>query len=134
MFSSKGYRPDQWGDHGSEYRNLVGVPGGVSSQYSQQLIAASQSAGDKLDFAVGKGNDPDLRGLCFVMDSTSFPFYMAEQYHQFHDGFNLGENYPSSYNSLADKLVKEGTLGSFELSRWRRGTGITNGALQMLNE
>jgi hypothetical protein len=114
LFSSKGYQPDQWGEHGSKYRNLVGVLGGVSSQYSKELIAALKSAGDKLDFAAGKGNDPDLSGLCFNMDSASFSFNMAEQYHQFHAGFNLGENYPISYNSLADKLVEERTSNCFD--------------------
>ena len=29
LFSEQGYRPDQFGDRGPEYRNLVGIPGGV---------------------------------------------------------------------------------------------------------
>lgn len=54
LFDEKGYRPDQWGDVGLEYRNLVGFPGGVSSSYAKQLIQISQENGDKLDFAKGK--------------------------------------------------------------------------------
>lgn len=111
LFDSKGNRPDQFGDKGLEYRNIVGLPGGVTSKYAQLLIKASMETGDKLDFAKGKGSDPDARGLAFIMDTNQFPFYVAEQYHQFHDGFNLGENYPGSYNGLAGLLNKEGTLG-----------------------
>jgi len=82
LFSKEGYRPDQLGDRGSEYRNLVGIPGGTSSPLAQQMIDASKTNGDKLDFAKGKGDDPDARGLVFVMDTADYPFYVAEQYHQ----------------------------------------------------
>ena len=112
LFNKDGYRPDQWGDVGSEYRNLIGIPGGIASkELVKSLIDTSQANGDKLDFAKGKGNDPDARALAFIMDSNEYPFYVAEQYHQFHDGFNFGENYPNSYNGLASKLAKENVLG-----------------------
>ena len=111
LFSKDGYRPDQFQDRGIEYRNLVGIPGGVKSPLAKVLVEASREGGDKLDFAKGKGDDADRRALAFVMDTTDYPFYVAEQYHQFHDGFNLNENYPNSYNGLASKLAKAGTLG-----------------------
>ena len=82
LFSKEGYRPDQAGDRGPEYRNLVGIPGGLQSPLAKQLVDASIQNGDKLDFAKGKGDDPDRRGLVFVMDTAEFPFYVAEQYHQ----------------------------------------------------
>jgi peptide methionine sulfoxide reductase MsrA len=123
LFSKEGYRPDQFGDVGLEYRNLVGLPGGVTSPYAQVLVEASKAEGDKLDFAKGKGDDPDRRALAFVMDTTEYPFYVAEQYHQFHDGFNLGENYPSSYNNLASKLSKAQTLGVSECPNGLLGIG-----------
>lgn len=103
-----GLRPDQFGDRGPEYRNLVGLPGGAKSEYAKQLIKASQETGDQLDFAVGKGNDKDVPKTVFVMDTASFPPFVAEEYHQFHDGFNIGENYPNSYNSLAANFKKAG--------------------------
>ena len=125
LFSAEGYRPDQFGDRGPEYRNLVGVPGGVDSVFAKQLVAASSSkqGGDKLDFAKGRGNDPDRRALVFVMDTANFPFYVAEQYHQFHDGFNFNENYPQSYNNLAGKLAKEGKLGTSSCPNGMLGIG-----------
>ena len=56
LFDSQGNRPDQRGDRGLEYRNLVGLPGGASSPLYKELVAASERQGDKLDFAkVGEG-------------------------------------------------------------------------------
>jgi peptide methionine sulfoxide reductase MsrA len=129
LFSKEGYRPDQLGDRGPEYRNLVGLPGGVTSPLAKELVDASIQNGDKLDFAKGKGGggekggDPDARGLVFIMDTADFPFYVAEQYHQFHDGFNFGENYPSSYNDIAGKLAKEGKLGQSSCPNGLLGLG-----------
>lgn len=123
LFNQQGYRPDQFQDFGSEYRNLVGLPGGVNGPYSKILVEASQKAGDKLDFARGKGDDPDRRALVFVMDTAEFPFYVAENYHQFHDGFAFSENYPNSYNNLANKLAKEGTLGKSDCPNGLIGIG-----------
>lgn len=124
LFDAKGNRPDQNGDRGPEYRNLVGIPGGSKSPLAQELIEASKSTGDKLDFAIGKGNDKDLRAVSFIMDSNKFPFYVAEQYHQFHDGFNLNENYPNSYNCLASKLAKEGKLEQSACPNGLIGVGV----------
>lgn len=115
LFDKNGFRPDQSGDRGSEYRSLVGFPGGAKGPggdvYLQQLIAASKANGDTLGFAEGVGDDPDKATLVFVMDTTVYPSFVAEQYHQFHDGFALGENYPRAYNDLAAQLSKAGTLG-----------------------
>jgi len=113
LFDAKGDRPDQSGDRGSEYRSLVGFPGGAKSDYAKLLVDASIATGDKLDFAFGKGDDKDARKTSFVMDTAKFPFYVAEQYHQFHDGFNLNENYPNTYNKLAGDYAKSGeTFGN----------------------
>jgi len=123
LFSEQGYRPDQAGDRGLEYRNLVGIPGGVDGAYSKLLVEASIKAGDKLNFARGKGNDSDQRALVWIMDTTKYPFYIAEQYHQFHDGFNFGENYPNSYNDLANTLNKSGKLAKSDCPNGLIGVG-----------
>jgi len=124
LFDGKGNRPDQMGDRGPEYRNLVGIPGGSKSPLAKALVEASISAGDKLDFASGKGDDPDARALSFVMDSNEFPFYVAEPYHQFHDGFNWGEDYPASYNRLANELLKGGFYKDSGCPNGLLGVGI----------
>lgn len=111
-----GMRPDQLGDRGLEYRNLVGFSGGAKSELATQLVEASKNTGDQLDFAVGKGSDAKAKGgidsdiprLVWIMDSDVYPAYVAENYHQFHDGFNFGEDYSRSYNSLAQKFAKLG--------------------------
>jgi len=108
LFDKDGFRPDQGGDRGPEYRNLVGLPGGKSSPLAAALVRASVATGDKLDFAVGKGDDGDVPKVAFIMDTADFPFYVAEQYHQFHDGFRLDEGYPESYNSLARSFASKG--------------------------
>ena len=58
LLDKNGDRPDK-GDRGSEYRSLVGLPGGMNSP----LIASLQKAGgSKVQFTAGKGNDPDTLG------------------------------------------------------------------------
>lgn len=108
LFEPNGDRPDQAGDRGGEYRNLVGLPGGVDGPYFAALLKADLATGDKLDLSRGKGDDGDARASSWVMDSDKFPFHAAEPYHQFHDGFKPGENYPDSYNTLAKKQLAAG--------------------------
>jgi peptide methionine sulfoxide reductase MsrA len=103
----KGMRPDQLGDRGLEYRNLVGLKGGANSPLVKDLIEASKEMGDELDFAMGKGSDGDVPRLVWIMDTDKYPFYIGEAYHQFHDGFKIGENYPGSYNNLIQKFANE---------------------------
>mmetsp|Transcript_5594 Transcript_5594/g.8106 ORF Transcript_5594/g.8106 Transcript_5594/m.8106 type:complete len:295 (-) Transcript_5594:290-1174(-) len=103
-----GMRPDQAGDRGLEYRNLVGLKGGSKNPLALELIEASKATGDQLDFAVGKGNDSDASRLVWIMDTEKYPFFIGENYHQFHDGFAFGENYPDSYNKLAKQFGSKG--------------------------
>ncbi|KAJ1451726.1 hypothetical protein M885DRAFT_583060 [Pelagophyceae sp. CCMP2097] len=109
LFNAAGERPDQFGDRGTEYRNLVGLPGGRESPLMAEVLRASMDTGDKVDFAVGKGGDADAKALVWVMDNGKFPAYRAENYHQFHDGFARGENYPNTYNDLTKQLKLEDT-------------------------
>ena len=116
LFDASGNRPDQAGDRGPEYRNLVGVPGGADSPLGRALVEASVAAGDRLDLARGRGGagdvggrgDGDARAVVWVLDTAEFPFLVGEPYHQHHDGFASGEDYPGSYNSLGQKRLKAG--------------------------
>ena len=113
LLGPDGSRPDQFGDRGPEYRNLIGVPGGKESPFVQSLLSATKKEGDKVDFAKGKGNDADLKALVWIMDTNDHPFWRGENYHQFHDGFARGENYPDAYNSLRDGLQGDTACPSF---------------------
>ena len=73
LLGPDGSRPDQFGDRGPEYRNLIGVPGGKESPFIQSLLSATKKEGDKVDFAKGKGNDADLKALVWIMDSQEYP-------------------------------------------------------------
>lgn len=110
LFDRGGDRPDK-GDRGPEYRHLVGMPGGVNSKLFREL---EQQAEGRWSLDEGKGDDGDNLGKkgIWVMDSANFPFYRGEVYHQYHDGFMPGEDYPREYNSLAARAVKAGKLDS----------------------
>jgi hypothetical protein len=41
---------------------------------------------------------------------AQFPFYQGEIYHQFHDGFMPGEQYPETYNQLMKQAYKDGRI------------------------
>jgi hypothetical protein len=71
------------------------------------LIKASQETGDQLDFAVRKRKDADAPRVVFVMDTATFPFYIGEECHPFHDGFKFVESYLTSCNRLAGKFKRQ---------------------------
>jgi len=58
------------------------------------------------------------------MDTSDYPFFIAEKYHQFHDGFNFGENYPNKYNDLASKLDKEHLMDVNKCPNGLLGVGV----------
>ena len=113
LFDKTGKRPDQDGDRGLEYRNLVGIPGGSASPLAKELVEASIRQGDKMDFAKGKGDDPDIRATVFVMDTAKHPFFVGEAYHQFHDGFAWGED--------CARRPRDGRWGAEARERWWTG-------------
>merc|ERR1719203_178106 len=96
-------------DVGPGYRAALGLPGGMGSALLHQ-INASQAGHVSQIFRLeeGQGNDRDTLGeaLVWVYDSNEFPFYQAEVYHQFHDDFMPGGNYPASYNSLKTDVLQ----------------------------
>jgi len=63
-------------------------------------------------FKKGNGSDPDTLGkrTVWVHDINEFPFHNAELYHQFHDGFMPGRQYPSDYHKLKELKQKQGVI------------------------
>jgi peptide methionine sulfoxide reductase MsrA len=96
-------------DKGTEYRSLIGLPGGTKHPQYAAVEAAATEAGFTLQ--PGKGNDPDTLGkqLVWVYDSNKFPFYQAEIYHQFHDDFQ-SPAYGRKYNNLANVALEDGRI------------------------
>lgn len=93
-------------DWGAEYRSVVGFPGGINSHAGQEFSKAASARGIRL--RAGAGNDGDDRGTVWVMDSSQFPYYQAEVYHQFHD--DMTEAYGAAYNALRDSLLSAGRI------------------------
>eukprot|EP01038_Epipyxis_sp_PR26KG_P006251 gene6251-8610_t len=106
LFGVDKERPDK-GDVGPEYRSLIGIPGGVAN--AEEFSIIKEEADKKgITLKEGKGNDADTLGrkMVWVMDSNKFEFNPAEVYHQYHDGFMRGEQYPQSYNDLVQLALK----------------------------
>ena len=108
LFDKKGDRPDK-GDRGPEYRSIVGLPGGMNGEL---FAAVKREAEGLVELKEGVGNDPDTLGrrTVWVYDSTKFPFHLGEVYHQYHDGFMPGEDYPPAYNNLKADAYRAGRL------------------------
>jgi peptide methionine sulfoxide reductase MsrA len=108
MFSPNGERVDPM-DRGAEYRALIGLPQGMLHPSFTKIDAIAKNRGFKL--VNGVGNDPDTYGTksIYVYDTTKFPFYQAEVYHQYHNDFQSSP-YGKEYNGLAEKAFIEGRL------------------------
>lgn len=96
-------------DRGSDYRSLIGFPGGMNHPLYTSIEDIANKAGFKL--VAGKGNDPDTIGtqIVYVYDTALFPFYQAEIYHQYHNDFQ-DKPYGIAYNKLADAAFEDGRL------------------------
>lgn len=90
-------------DIGPDYRAALGLPNGTDSPFFAEIQAAQTGHVDQpFTMEAGQGNDPDTLGkaLVYVYDTEEYPFYQGEMYHQFHDDFMPGGQYPQSYNDL----------------------------------
>lgn len=101
-------RPDPQ-DVGAAYRSAIGLPGGTSSPLYPLVVAANTN---NMRLVPGNGNENDVINTVYIMDSNKFPFYPAEQYHQFHSDFK-GEQFPASYvQSMYAGKVRNGDFPS----------------------
>jgi hypothetical protein len=126
FFFSHGYkkRPDGQmgrldpGDVGAEYRSVIGIPGGKMPAGESALYDAVVAANvNGMTLADGGGGPPhgDDQGefVVYVYDTALFPFFRAENYHQFHTNDVLRRPVPNSYTqALKDVQEAEGRLTS----------------------
>lgn len=97
-------------DKGSEYRSLIGLPGGVQHPMYAAVVAAGAAKGFTVE--VGKGSEPDTLGknkLVNIYDTHKFPFHQAEVYMQFRDDFQ-SPAYGKDYNSLVELALEDGRI------------------------
>mmetsp|Transcript_23679 Transcript_23679/g.67427 ORF Transcript_23679/g.67427 Transcript_23679/m.67427 type:complete len:252 (+) Transcript_23679:85-840(+) len=102
-------RPDFY-DQGSEYRSVLGVPGGMENKRVLEAVKAADTK--NITLRPGLGSDPDTFGgnSLYIMDSNKFPFIQAELCLQFHDDSQA--TYPAAYHKLRDSFVKRGRLAN----------------------
>lgn len=99
---------------GPGYRNVIGLPGGMSSPLVDVLRQENVNnmdirPGQGNSFKEGKPTEDDLFNVAWVVDSNARPFYRGEAYHQFHNG--LGKLFPLDYTiSLKNKFAKAGKI------------------------
>jgi len=116
---SKRRRQDP-GDVGSEYRNVIGLPGGMSNAELWPLFQAANVYGMPLIRGTGGTNgDTEDEYVVYVYDSMAFPFFRGEAYHQFHTNDVLGRPVPKSYTSdlkmAQTKIGRMDSTGCVEL-------------------
>eukprot|EP00928_Gymnodinium_smaydae_P018642 TRINITY_DN17101_c0_g1_i1.p1 TRINITY_DN17101_c0_g1~~TRINITY_DN17101_c0_g1_i1.p1 ORF type:complete len:352 (+),score=38.41 TRINITY_DN17101_c0_g1_i1:58-1113(+) len=108
-------------DMGAEYRNVIGLPGGMSNADWWPLFEAANVYG--MPLVEGKGGlsgDTEGEYIVYVYDSNEFPFFRGERSHQFHANTVLGRPVPRSYlYDLKNDQIAIGRLdediGCFEL-------------------
>lgn len=105
-------------DAGPGYRNVIGLPGGISSPLFKILQDRNVNG---MELREGDGNSPkegdakenDRFNTVWVLDADKLPFYRAEDYHQFHDG--IGAAFPKDYKveqrAAAQKAGRIGPTG-----------------------
>lgn len=96
-------------DAGPGYRNVIGIPGGITSPlfnvlqernvHNMKLVEGEGNA-----FQDGKALEGDKFNTVYVVDSEKLPFNLAEKYHQFHNG--IGVPFPASYTRDAKRAVE----------------------------
>jgi len=95
-------------DLGPAYRSVLGLPGGIKSPL---MDIVRQENVNKMQLREGSGDDGDNLNVVWVMDTNRFPFYRAEQYHQFHRGLGR-ESFPPEY--LRDLKQAQAKLGRID--------------------
>merc|ERR1712216_82307 len=96
------------GDAGKEYRNVIGLPGGMGNKELWPLFeAANTHRMPLLQGTGGNKDDTEDEYVVYVYDSNSFPFFRGEASHQFHTNDVIKREVPSSYTGDLKQKQKE---------------------------
>mmetsp|Transcript_64361 Transcript_64361/g.119646 ORF Transcript_64361/g.119646 Transcript_64361/m.119646 type:complete len:394 (-) Transcript_64361:140-1321(-) len=106
-------------DQGTEYRNVIGFPGGMQNAELWPIIQAANTF--HMPLLQGKGaNDGDDQDeyVVYIYDSNEYPFYRAEASHQFHTNDVVGRPVPDSYTrtlkDVQERLQRIGGEGCMD--------------------
>lgn len=91
-------------DSGPEYRNQIGIPGGINGHLYDLIKEANVH---NMQLIAGKGGpDDDTKDeyVVYIMDSSKYHFFQAESYHQFHANTVLGRPVPDTYLNTLKKI------------------------------
>lgn len=85
-------------DTGAEYRNVIGLPGGIDNAELWPVIEAANTHGMRLRRGTGgTKDDTEDEYVVYVYDSTQYPFFRGEASHQFHPNNVIQRSVPNSY-------------------------------------
>mmetsp|Transcript_5570 Transcript_5570/g.8933 ORF Transcript_5570/g.8933 Transcript_5570/m.8933 type:complete len:241 (-) Transcript_5570:82-804(-) len=85
-------------DMGAEYRNVIGLPGGMDNAELWPIFVAANVHGMPLIRGSGANSgDTQDEFVVYVYDSLQYPFFRGEASHQFHRNSVLGRPVPASY-------------------------------------
>lgn len=92
-------------DMGAEYRNVIGLPGGMDNEELWPMIEAANTHGMRLQ----RGGIGDSEGefVVYVYDSVEYPFFRGEEYHQFHPNNVIQRDLPASYLVTLKKIQED---------------------------
>ncbi|CAK0834366.1 unnamed protein product [Prorocentrum cordatum] len=105
-------------DMGAEYRNVIGLPGGMDNIEWWPLFQAANIYSMPLIRANGgsTGDDTEDEYVVYVYDSLVYPFFRGEAYHQFHENSVIGRPLPASYLSTLKTVQADiGRLGDDDI-------------------
>lgn len=100
-------------DAGADYRNVIGIPGGVDGPLYSIIVAKNVNNMPLKPGANALVPDSDSidEDVVYVYDTAEYPFYRGEQYHQFHRNVVLGREVPDTYLVAAkNAAVARGTI------------------------
>lgn len=98
-------------DEGAEYRNVIGLPGGMDNGAWFAIVQAANVYGMPLLRGAPSG-DTQGEYVVYVYDSLRFPFFRAEESHQFHENSVIKRPVPREY--LVDLKGVQRRLGRLD--------------------
>mmetsp|Transcript_30686 Transcript_30686/g.57441 ORF Transcript_30686/g.57441 Transcript_30686/m.57441 type:complete len:333 (+) Transcript_30686:103-1101(+) len=92
-------------DVGAEYRNVIGLPGGMDNAELWPIVEAANVYG--MPLRRGAIGDSEGEFVVYIYDSLQYPFFRGEAYHQFHTNDVIRRPVPSSYTGMLKNVQEQ---------------------------